>query len=210
MKQTNLEDIDAFFQKVCEENYADLGNFLLVLTKDREQAQDILQETFIIAWQKRQKLISHPNPAGFLFQTARLCLKSSRRKRSREQNQVVYLDQDELANQSSLKQCPDLIEELLLQQDQSIDEQKWVDVVLSRLTPEEQKLYRSHYIEKKSFVALSQEWKVSQTGLRMRAVRLRRKIQKMVKTLSLEENPPTKSPLFYLEKEVRTDEKSVY
>lgn len=150
MKQTNLADIDAFFQKLCEENYADLGNFLLVLTKDREQAQDILQETFIIAWQKRQKLISHPNPAEFLFQTARLCLKSSRRKRSREQNQVVYLDQDELANQSSLKQCPDLIEELLLQQDQCIDEQKWVDVVLSRLTPEEQKLYRSHYIEKKA------------------------------------------------------------
>ena len=42
MKQTNLADIDAFFQKLCEENYADLGNFLLVLTKDREQAQDIL------------------------------------------------------------------------------------------------------------------------------------------------------------------------
>ena len=58
MKQTNLENIDAFFQKLCEENYADLGNFLLVLTKDREQAQDILQETFIVAWQKRQKLIS--------------------------------------------------------------------------------------------------------------------------------------------------------
>ena len=73
MKQTNLEDIDAFFQKLCEENYTDLGNFLLVLTKDREQAQDILQETFIVAWQKRQKLISHPNPAGFLFQTARIC-----------------------------------------------------------------------------------------------------------------------------------------
>ena len=48
MKQTNLADIDAFFQKLCEENYADLGNFLLVLTKDREQAQDILQETFIL------------------------------------------------------------------------------------------------------------------------------------------------------------------
>ena len=168
---------------------------MLVLTKDREQAQDILQETFIIAWQKRQKLISHPNPAGFLFQTARLCLKSSRRKRSREQNQVVYLDQEELANQPSLKQSPDLIEELLLQQDQSI---------LSRLTPEEQKLYRSHYIEKKSFVTLSQEWKVSQTGLRMRAVRLRRKIQKMVKTLSLEENPPPKETYIsypHLEKE---------
>ena len=53
MKQTNLADIDAFFQKLCEENYADLGNFLLVLTKDREQAQDILQETFIIAWQPK-------------------------------------------------------------------------------------------------------------------------------------------------------------
>ena len=169
-----------------------------------------MQETFIVAWQKRQKLISHPNPAGFLFQTARLCLKSSRRKRSREQNQVVYLDQEELANQPSLKQSPDLIEELLLQQDQSIDEQKWVDVILSKLTPEEQRLYRSHYIEKKTFVTLSQEWKVSQTGLRMRAVRLRRKVQKMVKTLSLEENPPPKIPLFYLEKEVRTDEKSVY
>ena len=29
MKQTNLADIDAFFQKLCEENYATLETFCL-------------------------------------------------------------------------------------------------------------------------------------------------------------------------------------
>lgn len=66
MKQTNLADIDAFFQKLCEENYADLGNFLLVLTKDREQAQDILQETFTLP-AKAAETDFNTQSCGFYF-----------------------------------------------------------------------------------------------------------------------------------------------
>ncbi len=183
-----MNDADVFFQKLCEQYYADLGNFLLALTKDREMAEDLLQETFIIAWQKRAQLPSHPNPAGFLFQTARNCFKSAQRKRAKEQRRLVPLEQQE----AQPAQCA-ADEELLRQQDASIDELCWVDAVLQKLSAEERQLYEQHYLHKKSFVQLAREWGVSQTSLRMRAVRLRRKIQKEVRTLSFTESPPEHS-----------------
>ena len=183
-----MNDEDIFFQRLCEQHYADLGNFLLALTKDREMAEDLLQETFIIAWQKRAQLPAHPNPAGFLFQTARNCLKSAQRKRAKEQRRLVPLEQQEIQP----AQCA-ADEELLRQQDASIDELRWVDAVLQALSTQERRLYEEHYLRKKSFVQLAKEWGVSQTSLRMRAVRLRRTIQKEVRALSFTEAPPEHS-----------------
>lgn len=124
-----MNNADNFFQSLCEQYYADLGNFLLALTKDRELAQDLLQETFIVAWNKRELLLTHPNPAGFLFQTARLCLKHARQKQKKQQSRVLYLDREQLA----------------------------------------------------------QEHQRSVVCLRMRALRIRKKVQKAVRQLALEE-----------------------
>ena len=75
-------------------------------------------------------------------------------------------------------------------------------MILSKLTPEEQRLYRSHYIEKRPFVTLSQEWKgFPRPSLRMRAVRLAQKKSKNGQnTFPLRENPPQKSHSFYLKR----------
>ena len=182
-----MNNADNFFQSLCEQYYADLGNFLLALTKDRELAQDLLQETFIVAWNKRELLLTHPNPAGFLFQTARLCLKHARQKQKKQQDRVLYLDREQLAQQKQEQHGNDPWEELCLQQDAAIDETKWITAALQQLSDEEYLLYRQHYLEKKTFVQLAQEHQQSAVCLRMRALRIRKKVQKAVRQLALEE-----------------------
>lgn len=182
-----MNNADNFFQSLCEQYYADLGNFLLALTKDRELAQDLLQETFIVAWNKRELLLTHPNPAGFLFQTARLCLKHARQKQKKQQSRVLYLDREQLAQQKQEQHGNDPWEELCLQQDAAIDETKWITAALQQLSDEEYLLYRQHYLEKKTFVQLAQEHQQSAVCLRMRALRIRKKVQKAVRQLALEE-----------------------
>lgn len=182
-----MNNADNFFQSLCEQYYADLGNFLLALTKDRELAQDLLQETFIVAWNKRELLLTHPNPAGFLFQTARLCLRHARQKQKKQQSRVLYLDREQLAQQKQEQHGNDPWEELCLQQDAAIDETKWITAALQQLSDEEYLLYRQHYLEKKTFVQLAQEHQQSAVCLRMRALRIRKKVQKAVRQLALEE-----------------------
>ena len=182
-----MNNADNFFQSLCEQYYADLGNFLLALTKDRELAQDLLQETFIVAWNKRELLLTHPNPAGFLFQTPRLCLKHARQKQKKQQGRVLYLDREQLAQQKQEQHGNDPWEELCLQQDAAIDETKWITAALQQLSDEEYLLYRQHYLEKKTFVQLAQEHQQSAVCLRMRALRIRKKVQKAVRQLALEE-----------------------
>ncbi len=182
-----MNNADNFFQSLCEQYYADLGNFLLALTKDRELAQDLLQETFIVAWNKRELLLTHPNPAGFLFQTARLCLRHARQKQKKQQGRVLYLDREQLAQQKQEQHGNDPWEELCLQQDAAIDETKWITAALQQLSDEEYLLYRQHYLEKKTFVQLAQEHQQSAVCLRMRALRIRKKVQKAVRQLALEE-----------------------
>ena len=182
-----MNNADNFFQSLCEQYYADLGNFLLALTKDRELAQDLLQETFIVAWNKRELLLTHPNPAGFLIQTARLCLRHARQKQKKQQSRVLYLDREQLAQQKQEQHGNDPWEELCLQQDAAIDETKWITAALQQLSDEEYLLYRQHYLEKKTFVQLAQEHQQSAVCLRMRALRIRKKVQKAVRQLALEE-----------------------
>ena len=182
-----MNNADNFFQSLCEQYYADLGNFLLALAKDRELAQDLLQETFIVAWNKRELLLTHPNPAGFLFQTARLCLKHARQKQKKQQSRVLYLDREQLAQQKQEQHGNDPWEELCLQQDAAIDETKWITAALQQLSDEEYLLYRQHYLEKKTFVQLAQEHQQSAVCLRMRALRIRKNVQKAVRQLALEE-----------------------
>ena len=182
-----MNNADNFFQSLCEQYYADLGNFLLALTKDRELAQDLLQETFIVAWNKRELLLTHPNPAGFLFHTARLCLRPARQKQKKQQGRVLYLDREQLAQQKQEQHGNDPWEELCLQQDAAIDETKWITAALQQLSDEEYLLYRQHYLEKKTFVQLAQEHQQSAVCLRVRALRIRKKVQKADRQLALEE-----------------------
>lgn len=62
---------EQFFESKYLSLYQPLYRFLYQLTGSQPEAEDLLQETFALAWQKREELLRHPNPDGWLYLTAR-------------------------------------------------------------------------------------------------------------------------------------------
>ena len=60
-----------FFNQLCQENYKRILQYLVVKVHDYDIAEDLIQGVFLVAWEKRAILVSHPNPPGFLYTTAR-------------------------------------------------------------------------------------------------------------------------------------------
>ena len=89
-----------------EENYVLLYRvgrmFLGSSTTQSDIIEDQIQETFALAWERKQKLRQHPNPAGWLVETFRRCLMAQCRKLGREWKRRAFsLDEEEYPNMAN-------------------------------------------------------------------------------------------------------------
>lgn len=78
---------EQWLSDLFHQNYTLLYRVGLVFLADGDAGgmiEEQIQETFLLAWQKRQKLRQHPNPSGWLVETFRHCLQHSCRKQIRE------------------------------------------------------------------------------------------------------------------------------
>ncbi len=62
---------DDFFEKKYLALYAPLTRFVWQLVRDERAAEDLVQETFLQAWNEREDLAGHPNADGWFYVTAR-------------------------------------------------------------------------------------------------------------------------------------------
>jgi len=71
------------FEELFKNNYAKLCHFALQFLKDEDAAKDIVQETFVVYWNKKEDLDAEGVPAtGFLFSAVRnACLNKLRREK---------------------------------------------------------------------------------------------------------------------------------
>lgn len=73
------------FQSLFHEQRGPLFRFLCRLTRNASDAEDLLQETFLTAWRKREQYRGNGSAAGFLRRTAyRLFLNALQVRRRRE------------------------------------------------------------------------------------------------------------------------------
>lgn len=73
------------FQSLFHEQRGPLFRFLCRLTRNASDAEDLLQETFLTAWRKREQYRGNGSAAGFLRRTAyRLFLNAVQVRRRRE------------------------------------------------------------------------------------------------------------------------------
>ena len=71
---------DTFLQTLYENNYEKMLKFSYRMLGTRADAQDLMQETFLLALYHQTKLYNHPNPEGWLMKTLRnLSLNEQRR-----------------------------------------------------------------------------------------------------------------------------------
>ena len=68
------------FNEMFRRNEAIVYNFIRYRILDKSLAQDVLQETFYLAYKKWDILKDHPNQTGWLLETARYKIQEFNRK----------------------------------------------------------------------------------------------------------------------------------
>lgn len=73
MKDDNKKNHEALFEALYKAEYPGLLRYASIIFLKREghssmeKAEEAVQEMFVLAWDKRQKLLSSENPAGWLY-----------------------------------------------------------------------------------------------------------------------------------------------
>lgn len=144
----------------------------------KSQAEDITQEVFVIAFQKKDAFLKHGNPEAFLYRTAKnLVLQYNRQEIKEKKTQLKEFM--EPASEG------DLLDALFRQQDRNIEEENYVSVVINSLSEDKKQLYMDYYVEHKSMEVIAEERGIRYPALRMKYVRLRRELKEVVEKLQL-------------------------
>ena len=68
------------FEEFFLEHRVDLFRALLLLVRNRHEAEEIMQEAFVRVWERWPRVAVHPNPSGYLYRTAMNEFRSRRRR----------------------------------------------------------------------------------------------------------------------------------
>lgn len=165
------------FEQICEEYYPRIYRYLLGISSSHELAEELTQETFLIAYQKGKEFIHHEKPLAFLYKTACNLAKEQYRRQRREQASELSDEQ--------FPSCEDVFTELAVEHENSVNVEPYIKVILDSLSDQQRTLYRKYYEEHKSMREIAREIGLSEPAVRMKYVRLRREIRRRVSNLRL-------------------------
>jgi RNA polymerase sigma-70 factor, ECF subfamily len=128
LKKGDMAAFDAIYNKYCYK----LHEFVFVFLKQKEDAEEIVQEVFIKIWESKGKIDIYASFESFLFTIAYNSTMSLLRKRMSETKSREYLKS--LQQVSSAEQVIDEIQYKELKQK--------VESLLKQLTPRQEEIYR--------------------------------------------------------------------
>lgn len=170
---------NALLQECYNEYRIKLFNYCLSrLDGSREAADDCVQETFIVFYNKLLDGEEFENPRAFLYRTADNFVKRQKQKDAMELRHNVSLDEAEQIGASD----SEYTERLSL-----IDYEECAKILLNLLTDEEKQIYALRYIQKIGVEEIAERLGISRPAASMRLMRLRNKIKDMVYDMNLEE-----------------------
>ena len=72
----DTEEIEDYFRLQFEQNYNHLHFYAREILQNNWLAEEIVQETFLIAWAKYEQFIQSPNPGGWLMDTLKYAIRN--------------------------------------------------------------------------------------------------------------------------------------
>lgn len=164
-----------FFEGLCNKYYKKILKYSVLCVKDKDIADDIVQEVFIVVYKKLDLLKSHPNIGGFIYQTAKNIINEHKRRLYTTLMHEIREDREFMGSGSVEKEI-----------DSRIDEYEYITDIISQLSDEKYRLYKLYYIDNMPMDKIADKLGIEYTALRMRYVRLRREIKEMVRRLAEE------------------------
>ena len=170
--------INAQLQECFDKYRLKLFNYCLSrLNGSREAADDCVQETFIVYYNKLLEGNFFEDPKTFLYRTANNFVKRQKQKDARELKHQVSLE--------SAEDVPVTDEEYDARLD-LIDYDMFAKMLIDILSDEEKELYNLRYVQKISVEEMSERLEISRPATSMRLMRLRNKIKDMVYSIDFE------------------------
>ena len=168
---------DALLQKCYDEYRIRLFNYCLSrLDGSREAADDCVQETFIVFYDRLLEGEQFENSRAFLYRTADNFVKRQKQKAASELRREVPLE-----SVSDIGVDDEYITKL-----DEIDYEECAKILINLLTDEEKQIYDLRYIRKLSVEDVAQRLGISRPAASMRLMRLRNKIKDMVYSFDIE------------------------
>ncbi|MBQ7958051.1 MAG: sigma-70 family RNA polymerase sigma factor [Clostridia bacterium] len=170
--------INAQLQECYDKYRLKLFNYCLSrLNGSREAADDCVQETFIVFYNKLLDGNEFEDPKTFLYRTANNFVKRQKQKDARELKRQVPLE-----NAENISVTDEEYDERI----DLIDYEIFAKMLIDILSDEEKELYNLRYVQKISVEKISEKTGISRPAASMRLMRLRNKIKDMVYSINFE------------------------
>lgn len=148
-----MYDSDVWFDQLYREHSARLIKLAFYSLKDRQLAEDVVEETFLTLLYKRRELMGHPNISGWLAVT------------------LKNIIDDELKSARRKHEAPFVFDENFGERDTY--NQPLKDLLPKGLSAKEKEILVLFYEEQLSYEEISQQLGISITNCRTRAFRAR-------------------------------------
>jgi RNA polymerase sigma-70 factor (ECF subfamily) len=158
LRKGDMAAFDAIYNKYCYK----LHEFVFLFLKQKEDAEEIVQEVFIKIWESRGKIDIYASFESFLFTIAYNATMSLLRKRMRETKSREYLKS--LQQVSSAEQIIDEIQYKELKQK--------VEFLLKQLTPRQEEIYRLSREERLTHEEIAKKLNISESTVNNHLVKI--------------------------------------
>ena len=146
------------FDAMYREKYGEVYKFIRHRIKDRELAQDVLQETFYTAYNKWDVVRDHENQTGWLINTAKNKIRELHKKLKKVECEVALETEDYVVYEDGYEQT-----ELNM-------------MIMKNLTEEEKRRFIRYFIHGTPLAEMAKLENVSENNMSVRISRLRDKI----------------------------------
>lgn len=168
----NDKEDDAAFEREFEQVRIPLLRFIISLTACRTSSDDLLQETFVTLWKKRETYEKGTNFKAWAFQTAFNLVRNHKRK-----------DAKNLEHRMPSDKIMDMIQERYDQNEKLWSvESKFLPECLQQLPERQQQLITRRYVGKVSLQTLAPEWDLTPNALSQLLFRIKRSLRKCVQS----------------------------
>lgn len=160
-----MMDCEAFFEELYLSTREALLKYLCSFSGLDGWGEDILQDTYYEAYKRREMLARHPNPAGWLYQTARNLYRNARRRRDNYNLSLDIVPEGECISRA--EEYYKYIE--------------WNVTMQELLREKDRKLVSRYYIEGYSVREMAKEFNLTEANIRVRFTRIRKQMKSLKK-----------------------------
>lgn len=166
-----------FFESICNKYYKDVYKYVVFVTGDKDVADDIVQDTFVVVYKNIEKVLKHNNTGGFIFKTAQNIIKNYKKELYKRILKEVSIDEGTININDKRSEVESYI-------NSEINEYEYLTEILSSLSDDKKDLYKWYYVDNVPMKEIAEREGIEYTALRMKYVRLRKEIKEKVREIS--------------------------